>query len=58
MATVAAAVLAIFCVGGSEKACTLAAYFGLAASVLNGAAEKADANSGQQRVLSFRTNPQ
>ena len=58
VATVAAAVLAIICVGGSEKACTLAAYFGLAASVLNGAADKADANSGQQRVLSFRTNPQ
>lgn len=56
-ATVAAAILAIACAAGSDGACRLAAYLGLAASVLGGTAKALDAKSGQQRVLSYGTNP-
>lgn len=58
VATIAAAILHFACVGGSDKACRWAAYFGLAAEVLNGSAHAVDANTGQQRVLSYGTNPQ
>jgi hypothetical protein len=55
---VAGAVVEVVCLAGSDKACRLAAYLGLAGTVLGGSAKAVDANSGQQRVLSYNTNVQ
>lgn len=55
---VAATILEIVCATGSDKACRLAAYLGLAGSFLGGSAKTVDANSGQQSVLSYGTNVQ
>jgi hypothetical protein len=56
--TAVAAVVEIVCLSGNDKACRLAAFLGLAGSVLGGSAKTIDANSGQQRVLSYGTNVQ
>lgn len=56
VASVAVAILAIVCSAGSDKACRLAAYLGLASTVMTGSAEYMDTHSGQPRVLTYGTN--